>query len=302
MTIDGGARRVALAACAKVNLALDLLGPRPDGYTEIATVFQSVDLADDVEVELDPAGSGIELHVEPAAPCADDENLAVRAAKLYVERFGGLGRISIRLVKRIPAGAGLGGGSSDAAATLRALDELAGGRAAPGELARLGRGLGADVPFFLVGGTAIGIGRGDEIEPLEDLRSWPIVLARTGRPLATAEVYRLARIGLTVRRDAPNISRFRRHLREAPSAPPPLSNGLEPAAFRLEPLIPRLIASLAECGGRAGMTGSGSTVFALFEREEDAREAAARTAAAAPQGSFVHCARTIGRAAATRRG
>lgn len=166
--------RVSTPAPAKVNWTLEVLGRRPDGYHEVRTVLQTVDLCDQVRVS--PA-AGLELVLTGAAgqagsPLAEapaPENLAFRAASLLRDRAGEptLGA-RIELEKAVPAGAGLGGGSSDAAATLRALDRLWGLGLPPRELARLGAELGADVPFFLSGGTALARGRGDEVTPLPD--------------------------------------------------------------------------------------------------------------------------------------
>ena len=287
-------RRTVLAAHAKVNLVLDVLGPRADGYTEIATVFQTVGLADGIEVAVDPLAVGQRLVVRGEEPCPPEQNLALRAARACVERFGVVGGVTVTLEKHIPAGAGLGGGSSDAAAVLRGLDVLTGHRVNAAELTRCAAALGADVPYFLTGGLALGRGRGDEIEPLPDLPVWPIVLARAGRPLATSEVFNLARRRLTAQGDAPNILRFQRHLRDTPLELPPVANGLLPAARSLEPLIPLVLEALQRAGGRASMTGSGSTVFGLFAEEGTAREAAARLPGLVPV-TFVHCTETVPR-------
>ncbi len=291
-------RRTAVDAFAKINLVLDLLGPRPDGYTEIATVFQSIGLGDRLELELDTAQPpGVVLRTAGAEPCPPEENLAFRAARAFEARFGLPGRLAIVLHKRVPAGAGLGGGSADAAAVLRALAAWPGSTAGADAAAlhACARGLGADVPFFLAGGLAVGRGRGDELETLPDLDGWPLVLARAGRPLATAEVYGLARHGLTARRHPPNIRRFMQHLEDAPHSIPPVHNDLLPAAASLEPLVPAVIAALGSLGARAGMTGSGSTVFGLFADESAADAAVALLPARAPV-TFVYGTRTIPRA------
>jgi 4-diphosphocytidyl-2-C-methyl-D-erythritol kinase len=189
--------KVSTLAPAKINWTLEVLGRRPDGYHEVRTVFQTVDLCDRVRVSpaadlelvlTGPIGqAGTPLTGVPAS-----ENLAYRAAALLRDRAGrrSLGA-RIELEKAIPAGAGLGGGSSDAAATLRALDRLWGLSLPPAELARLGAQLGADVPFFLFGGTALGRGRGDEVTPLADVASRRFVLIVPRRRLArkTAAMY-----------------------------------------------------------------------------------------------------------------
>jgi len=189
--------RVSTLAPAKVNWALEVLGRRPDGYHEVRTVLQTVDLCDrvsvspaaDLELALTgPVGqSGAPLTGMPAP-----ENLAYRAAALLRDRAGGrpLGA-RIELEKAIPADAGLGGGSSDAAATLRALNRLWGLGLPPGELARLGAQLGSDVPFFVFGGTALGRGRGDEVTPLPDVpsRRFLLVVPRRRPAKKTAAMY-----------------------------------------------------------------------------------------------------------------
>jgi 4-diphosphocytidyl-2-C-methyl-D-erythritol kinase len=189
--------RVSTPAPAKVNWTLEVLGRRPDGYHEVRTVLQTIELCDQVRVS--PA-AGLELVLRgpagqagpPPVEMPAAENLAYRAAVLLRGRVGGpaLGA-RIELEKTIPAGAGLGGGSSDAAATLRALDRLWGLGLSPDELARLGAQLGADVPFFIFGGTALGRGRGDEVTPLPDVPSQRLLLVVPRRRPArkTAAMY-----------------------------------------------------------------------------------------------------------------
>lgn len=276
-------RTLDLLAHAKINLVLDLLGPRPDGYTEIATIFQTIDLADRIRVTLAEGPAEVLLEVDGDAPSAPEENLAGRAALAYLDATGTAAQVHLRLEKRVPAGAGLGGGSSDAAAVLRALDELCGASRSAGLLAEIGSALGADVPFFLEGGLALGTGRGDILEPLPDLPSTPLVLARSEPPLSTAAVYREARAALTPRVDAPNISRFLGHLRDRRASLPPVSNGLFEAASRLAPGIGRMVDRLAASGGHAAMTGSGSVVFALFSDERAAHDAVAAVLRECPE-------------------
>jgi len=295
VTGGGTERSARTLAPAKVNLVLDLLGPRPDGYTEIATVFQAVALGDRVEVTVREGGAGrVALDVRPAAPCPTEENLAVRAARVFLAVSGIAADVRIVLEKEIPAGAGLGGGSSDGAAVLRCLAALFPGALPGEELSRLAAGLGADVPYFLHGGLAAGRGRGDEIESLRDLPSIPLVLARPGRSLGTADVYREARKGLTARRDAPKMRAFLRHLERGGAGLPPVGNDLAPAAIRLVPEIGDLLAALRDAGARAAMTGSGTAVFGLFPRAEDA-EAAARRLERVPAAAWVRVTRTLPR-------
>jgi len=189
--------RVSTLAPAKVNWTLEVLGRRPDGYHELCTILQTVDLCDRVRVS--PAAN-LELVLNgpvgqrgaPLTGMPAPENLAYRAAALLRDRAGGraLGA-RIELEKAIPADAGLGGGSSDAAATMRAFNRLWGLGLPPGELARLGAQLGSDVPFFVFGGTALGRGRGDEVTPLPDVPSLRLLLVVPRRRPArkTAAMY-----------------------------------------------------------------------------------------------------------------
>jgi hypothetical protein len=170
-----GPRRVRVRALAKLNLDLRVLGKRPDGYHELRTIFQTISLADSLEIAFTP---GRKTVVELQDSLAIPDNLVTRAAHLAMEAMGAGGCVEIRLTKRIPMGAGLGGGSSDAAAVLLALPVLAGRKLDLAKLSELGQQLGSDVPFFLLGGTAVGIGRGTNSFPSPmDRRSsawwWP---------------------------------------------------------------------------------------------------------------------------------
>ena len=189
--------KVSTLAPAKVNWTLEVLGRRSDGYHEVRTVLQTVGLCDRITVS---TAQELELVVRgptggPAAALAGfppSDNLAYRAAALLRQRArGGLAGARIELEKVIPVGAGLGGGSSDAAAALRALDRLWALHLPANELARLGAHLGTDVPFFLFGGTALGLGRGDEVTPLPDVPPQRLLLAVPRRPVAgkTAAMY-----------------------------------------------------------------------------------------------------------------
>lgn len=260
-------RSVDVVAPAKINLVLDLLHERDDGYTEIATVFQALRFGDALRVAIDAdvAERTVSLTVASGeSPCAERDNLAWRAAQEFV-RFAGLSAgVRITLEKRIPPGAGLGGGSSDAAAVLRALRRLAPGALDEAEVHEIAASLGSDVPYFLRGGLAIGRGRGEKLEALPDLPPHPVVLAMPRVGLSTAAVYREARKRLTQREDAPNISRFLKHLRADPGGLPPLANDLFPPANDLCEEVGALKRALGDAGARAEMTGSGSALFGVF--------------------------------------
>lgn len=189
-------------APAKVNLFLRVLHRRDDGFRELETLFQAIEVADRVTVEVrapsteNGGGVGrtvsarVSIEVSGADVGPAEENLAWRAAAAFVERFEVAGEVSIQLEKRIPAGAGLGGGSSDAAAVLRCLHALT-GMGEPHELAEIGLGLGSDVPFFLTpSGLALGRGRGEQLVPLPALPVRPLLLSLPPTHVSTADAYR----------------------------------------------------------------------------------------------------------------
>ena len=183
-------REVRLKAFAKVNYALDVVGLRPDGYHEIRTVMQSVSLADEVTVER--VANGFELRVEPDDPGIGpaEDNTAYRAWRLLCELCGAELPARVTLRKNVPAGAGLGGGSSDAAAVLRGLDELFGLGLSAAELRGVGERIGADVPFCLVGGTALAEGIGETLTPAPAPPDHRLLIVKPPRSAETGKVYR----------------------------------------------------------------------------------------------------------------
>jgi len=160
-------------SCAKINLALSVLGRRTDGYHDIQTIFQTIDLWDEIEFRPSPR---LELHCESLPGVRAEDNLVWKAASLMASTLPGKHGASITLRKRIPAGAGLGGGSGNAAVTLLALRHFWNVEISDSDLVRLAARLGSDVPFFLNGGTALGIGRGEDIQPLPDIHPEHLVV------------------------------------------------------------------------------------------------------------------------------
>lgn len=263
---------------AKINLSLAVGRRRADGYHELRTVFQTIDLADDLEIErrFEP---GVKLEVRGATLPTDERNLAVRAAQAFLaERAPAGSGAAIRLTKRIPVAAGLGGGSSNAATVLMGLHRVFERTEEASWLDAAARRLGADVPFFLVGGTALGEGRGDLVSPLVDAPrpSGELVLLLPHGGLATAEVY----AALAALRESAGELGENPHLR-LPGDRSTFDdwigrNDLEEAAFRLSPDLGALYTSAVRSGARrVRMSGSGSTLFALFDTA-GAVEAAAR--------------------------
>jgi 4-diphosphocytidyl-2-C-methyl-D-erythritol kinase len=269
---------LAVVAPAKINLSLRILGRRPDGYHELDSIFLPLDLADQVEVKILPEARRVECLCVGHPELDGAENLAARAARLFLEASDlGVG-VSIQIQKRIWIAAGLGGGSSDAAAVLLALAELLGEPRIP--LAELARRLGADLPFFLDPRPARAAGIGERLTPLANLRSWPVVLLNPRLPLSTARVF--ATLGLEKGEVGPSTPHTDEELAWLSSSPwRLLGNDLRPAALRLLPRIAELEQALAAEGARGvSLSGSGPTVFGIFDELERARRAASRLARA----------------------
>jgi len=269
---------VKVRAAGKVNLALRVGAPRPDGYHPLATVFQALSLFDDVGVRQAPAGTytvrvaGEQADLVPT----DGTNLAVRAARLLASRFGGEDAFGVEIAirKTIPVTGGMAGGSADAAAALVGCSSLWGIDVEPDELRTLGAELGADVPFALMGSTALGTGRGDDLVPVLSRGSYHWVLALPDFELSTPAVFR----------------RFD-ELRPTASAQPPqvppglleglaagdvrtvaanLVNDLEPAAISLRPQLRALLDAGAAHGALAGIVSGSGPTCAFLAANEDA--------------------------------
>jgi len=265
---------LTLPAFAKVNLSLELVAPRPDGYWEIRTVYETVALHDRLRLRLTRAGD-IEVRVPGGGAPAGRGNLVHRMLSRARRRLGLRCGVEVELEKNIPGGRGLGGGSSDAAAALMGLLRLTGERLPEGELARLGAAVGADVPFFFLGGRALGVGRGDEVHALDDGRPAWCVLLCPPYEVSTRAAYRWAR--LTPRRRAGKI------LDSRPTGDRLWGgNDFESVIFPRFPELAKIKAALLAAGAQqAGLSGSGSTVYGMFDERATAAAAAARWASAA---------------------
>ncbi|MCS7057874.1 MAG: 4-(cytidine 5'-diphospho)-2-C-methyl-D-erythritol kinase [Meiothermus sp.] len=256
-----------LLAPAKVNLGLSILRRRNDGYHELHTLFATVGVADRLSVE--PLPKGVELETRGAKLPAPAENLVYKAALAYLEAAGWPGGVRIVLEKHLPVAAGLGGGSSDAAATLRALARL---YPCGLDLFPLALRLGADVPFFLLGGLAEGRGVGERLTPLPPLKAH-LVLVNPGIAISAAEAYR----NLTPSdwREELDTATLLEALRSGEE--PPYWNSLEGPVFRLYPFLEALKRALYRAGLRGVLlSGSGSTLFGLAEDEDQAQSIAQR--------------------------
>jgi 4-diphosphocytidyl-2-C-methyl-D-erythritol kinase len=252
-----------LEALAKVNRSLLVLGVRPDGYHELDTLFQTIDLSDDLVLEEDDR---LTLSVAGKALPADGRNLVLRAARALADRFGTARGARMVLTKRIPVGAGLGGGSADAASALLGLNVLWNLNRPVGELAPVAASVGSDVAFFLFGGRARGTGRGERIETLPDVPAESLVLLVPPFGMATPEVYRELGAGPLSGPLSPG----------PPEREMPDRNDLEAAAERLRPGLRDLRESLLSAGALSSrLSGSGSTLFGVFPGRTEAERAAA---------------------------
>ena len=271
---SGSARRLVLRAAAKVNLTLEVLGKRADGYHEIATVMQAVDLSDRITLDV---ADDLELRSSSGDVPTDSRNLALRAAVALKEAAGAPGGVRIVLDKRIPVAAGLGGGSSDAAAVLIGLNRLWRLRWPHARLDELAATLGSDVPFFLRGGAALATGRGEQVKPLRG-RSIALVLVNPKFPASTAEMY--GRLTPAMYSDGDATKRLAGSLgRSSARVAASLYNGMEAAATGVFPQIDQMRAALLAAGALGAlMSGSGPTVFGVARSYEQARQIRTRIA------------------------
>ena len=256
--------KVRVPAYAKLNLGLRVLYRRPDGYHELRTVFQTISLADRLDIEFTPARS-IRVEIEGTPDIAD--NLVERACHAALEAMKVHAHVRFTLRKKIPMGAGLGGGSSDAAAVLLALPVLA-RKTLPA--ASLATQLGSDVPFFLHGGTALGLGRGEELYPLPDLQSARGLLVVPNVHSSTAEAYRDLSPTLTSIRLQNKLDSFQREVWRATVDQAGVDgNDFEEVVFARHPELKRIKQRLSRLGAKpAAMTGSGSAIFGIFADPE----------------------------------
>lgn len=262
------AASVRVRSLAKINLDLRVLNRRPDGFHELRTIFQTVSLADTIEIECRPGRTEIGIKSNVSIP----GNIIEKAADSVLGATGRTARIGFVLKKRIPLGGGLGGGSSNAAAVLLALPVLLKKPLGIEKLMELAAGLGSDVPFFLLGGTAVGLGRGTELYPLPDLPSLPALMITPGIHVSTAGAYRELNRGLISNSEFAGESAcatpgdqqlaFRA---VAWNVSEGYENDFESVVFRQHSHLKLIKGKLLKLGARpALMSGSGSTIFGIF--------------------------------------
>lgn len=285
-----------LPSFAKINWTLHVLGRRLDDYHELQTVFQTVTLRDRLRFTL-RQDSRIEIVCDVPGIPLDESNLIYRAALALRKQHGIERGVTVELEKRIPSGGGLGGGSSNAAVALMALAHLWRIETAGRELAEMGASLGADVPFFFMGGTALGAGLGTKVSPLADVKNLPLLIVAPNVKVLTAEAYKLLNApALTKTKGDIILSSSRADAQIPDSVPYRLHNDFERVVLRLEPEIERAKNALMAAGARASLlAGSGSSVFGLFENSESRERAAQRLIG--EKGWHVFSCSTLNRAA-----
>ncbi len=261
--------RVSIEAPAKLNLFLEVLGKRNDGYHEIETVMQEINLVDSLEFE--EIDEGVKLECENSSIPLDENNLVHKAAELILKECGIKKGVSILLKKRIPVGAGLGGGSSDAAATLKALNSLWGVGLNDTELMELGAKLGSDVAFFIKGKTSLCRGRGEKVYPIEVKSEFNYLVVFPHVEISTTLIYENLKIDLTKNRK--DVSFFAREMEKADVTDigKLLFNRLEETIFSLYPNIlqmKRLLERFDFCG--LLVSGSGSAIYGLCRNRKQA--------------------------------
>lgn len=256
-----------LHAFAKINLDLQVLGRREDGYHEVRTILQTIDWADEVQIEPSEKFEFLEHGID-----AGENNLVVKAVRAFERLTGQSVLARIELFKHVPAGAGLGGGSADAAVTVLGLQRLYKQEIPEAELSRALGELGSDIPFFISGGQALGTGRGSEITPLDDQTDYALVVVVPGIAISTREAYSW----LTTSGKSNTIKRFcGQQVSDRAEAQP--ANDFESVVFPRHPLLREIKRELLGAGARrAALSGTGSAVFGIFDTEEDAAQAVPR--------------------------
>ncbi|MBS1826533.1 MAG: 4-(cytidine 5'-diphospho)-2-C-methyl-D-erythritol kinase [Acidobacteria bacterium] len=288
--------RARIPSLAKLNLSLDVIGKRDDGFHELRSIFQTISIGDNIEIDCQPA-----KHTRLTIDCVPEipDNIILRAADAVLHQLKRKAEIHFRLTKRIPMGGGLGGGSSNAAAVLLAVPALLGKPLSLDKLLPIAAKLGSDVPFFLLGGTALVMGRGEELYPFpEPKTSWGLLMT-PGIHVSTPEAYKaLGRGPLTAASQSRIIDSFQLLSWEIGEGLPVSSwralcrNDFESVVFRQHPQIRKWKKKLEATGAPVAlMTGSGSAVFAFFGSREEARHAAESFPATA-----THLFRTVNRA------
>lgn len=284
---------ISIDANAKINLTLDILGKRADGYHEVAMVMQEVSLHDTLVLE--QIASGIELEIKGADLAADKSNLCYRAAQLVLEECHIASGVKISLEKRIPIAAGLAGGSTDAAAVLKGMNQLFDLGLTEAQLCRMGAQLGSDIPFCIMGGTMLATGRGEILERLPDVPEMDIVLAKPQVGVSTAWAYKTYDAGYDG--DHPDNRAMIKAIESGVTADISklLCNVLESVTISKCAIIDTYKQTMLQAGALASMmSGSGPTVFGIAPDQATAEIMADRLRET-DNDAAVFTAKTVGR-------
>ena len=259
---------LTLPSFAKINLRLEVIGKRSDGFHDLCTIFQTVSLRDTITFAALNEGDVLTCS-DPAVPTAEN-NLIIRAAQALRERYRITKGMRVHLEKQIPSPGGLGGGSSNAAVTLLALRRLWDISASDAELHDIAAELGSDVPFFLVGGTALGIGRGTELSELPDFKCESMLLVTPDVDVSTREAFNGLNVQSLTNPESKRILQICRFEAESRGfAHSAMKNDFEESVFTQHPEVRRVKETLISLGaGQALLSGSGASVFGLFDRKE----------------------------------
>lgn len=260
---------------AKINLTLDVVGRRSDGYHNLSMIMQTINLFDVIKISVcESQTSHISLVCENKNIPTDDSNLIVKAAKLFFEKSGISAAVEISLEKNIPVGAGLGGGSSDAAGTLAALNTLFGNPLSKESLAHMAKSLGADVPFFLSGGCMLAEGIGEKLSPLPPLENVFIVLAKPEISISTAHVYKSLVLDDSICHPDIKSAIDALHQQDVDKLASVAGNVLESVVLKEHSIIEKYKEIMKNFGAAYSlMSGSGSSVFGVFKDKSSAKNA-----------------------------
>jgi 4-diphosphocytidyl-2-C-methyl-D-erythritol kinase len=263
-----------LPSFAKINWVLRVLGLRPDGFHELRTIFQTITLHDKLKFTA-RADDQLQLTCDSPDIPVDESNLILRAAIALRDQYGARKGASIHLEKVIPVEGGLGGGSSNAAIALLGLSNLWEIKTNKQELTEIGASLGADVPFFLTGGTALGMGLGTDVQPMDEVMAAHLLIVKPHSKVSTAQAYKSLNAPALTKADSDTILSISCADEQFTDFhPDTLHNDFEPVVFHLKPEIERVKDTLLRAGARSALlAGSGSSVFGVFEGSEGRRRA-----------------------------
>lgn len=272
---------IQIKAHAKINLTLDILGKRSDGYHKVEMIMQAIDLHDIISIK--KSGQSITVGSDSNKIPLNKENLVYKAAKLFAERTNCAKGLDINIKKRIPVAAGLAGGSTDAAATLVGLNKLMGTGISIDDLMLMGAEIGSDVPFCIIGGTALAYGRGELIRPLAPLPKLWVLLAKPDIEVSTATVYKNFNPGVVSKRPGTTAMIAAIEGKDYRMITEQMANVLETVTLKMHPEVERIKKLMVSYGIRdVMMSGSGPTVFGLSQEEDQIIKAARELAKQIP--------------------